>query len=109
MISFDQIRSALLDSEPNGALDRLVLEEQARGRKTIQIYDDLLGHIPAIRALPEYAEDWEDALGDTLDALRGWVHPSCAYTDPESAPSTSAATRSAPLPTPEQLPGQTTP
>jgi len=45
MITFGQLRAALLDPEPHAALDRLVRAELAAGRKTQAIYDELLGHI----------------------------------------------------------------
>jgi hypothetical protein len=82
MITFDQLRSALLDLDPPAALDRLVRIELAAGRKTQAIYDELIGHIYSVRAMPEYTDAIEDPLGDTMDALCGWVHPDCAYKDP---------------------------
>jgi hypothetical protein len=81
MITFDQLRSALLDADPHAALDRLVRAELSAGRKTQAIYDELLSHLDAVRAMPEYTDELEDPLGDTLDALCGWVHPDCAYKD----------------------------
>lgn len=91
MITFDRLRSALLGADPHVVMDRLVRAELAAGRKTRAIYDELLEHIEAIRAMPEYTDELEDPLGDTLDALCGHVHPSCAYTDPPElvAPPTS--------------------
>lgn len=83
MIAFDQLRSALLDADPHAALDRLVQAELAAGRKTKEIHDELLGHVFAIRAVPEYTVELEDPLGDTLDALSGYVHPDFAYKDAE--------------------------
>jgi hypothetical protein len=93
MITFDQLRSAILDAEPRLALDTLIRSELAAGRKTKAVYDQLLGQMAAIRAMPEYEDHLEDALGDTLDALCGWVHPDSAYRDlPEkSAPPTPPA------------------
>ena len=82
MITFNQLRSALLDPESHAALDRLVRAELAAGQKTKAIYDELLGHVEAVRAMPEYMDDFEDMLGDTMDALCGWVHPDSAYKDP---------------------------
>jgi hypothetical protein len=82
MITFDQLRSALLDAEPHAALDQLVQTELAAGRKTKQIHDELFGYFPSVRTMPEYTDGLEDPLGDTLDALCGWVHPSFAYKDP---------------------------
>jgi hypothetical protein len=82
MITFDQLRSALLDPNPHAALDRLVRAELAAGRKTQAIYDELLGHIDSVRAMPEYTDAIEDPLGDTMDALCGWVRPELAYKDP---------------------------
>lgn len=82
MITFDQLRSALLAADPYAAMDNLVRGELAAGRKTRAIYDDLLGHIEAVREMPGYTDDVENNLGDTMDALCGFVHPSCAYTDP---------------------------
>lgn len=79
MITFDQVRSALLGPEPRAVLDRLVRVELAAGRKTKVVYDELLGHVDAIRTMPEYTDDLEDPLGDTLDALCGWVHPDFAH------------------------------
>jgi hypothetical protein len=86
MITYAQVRSALLGAEPRRELDRLVRAELAAGRKTAALYDELLGHVDAIRMMPEYRDELEDPLGDTLDALCGWVHESCAYRDaPEPA------------------------
>jgi hypothetical protein len=82
MITFDQLRSALLGPAPRAALDRLVRAELAAGRKTNSIYDELLGHVDALRSTPGYTDDIEDVLGDTMDALCGWCHPDSAYTDP---------------------------
>jgi hypothetical protein len=95
MITFDQLRSALLDPEPRAAMDRLVRAALTAGRKTKEIYDELLGHIYTVRAMPEYTDDIEDRLCDTLDALTGWVHPDVAYKDP---PESAAA-----LPTEEEI------
>jgi hypothetical protein len=92
MIAFDQLRSALLDADPHAALDRLVQGELSAGRKTQAIYDELLGHIEAVRAMPEYTDALEDPLGDTLDALSGWVHPDFAYKDPEPTASSYGQT-----------------
>src|SRR5690349_10530527 len=62
MITFDQLRSALLDLDPPAALDRLVRAELTAGRKTKAIYDELIGHIYSVRAMPEYTEAIEDRL-----------------------------------------------
>lgn len=105
MIPFDQLRSALLGPEPHRVLDRMVTAELAAGRKTTQIYDELLGHIEAVRAIPGYTDELEDPLGDTLDALCGWCHPDSAYKDlPEAtalpvAPNPTVASPN-PLPDP---------
>jgi hypothetical protein len=85
VIPFDRLRAALLDPEPHRAMDRLVRGELAAGRRTRTIYDDLLGHFEAVRAMPEYTDAMEDPLGDTMDALLGHCHPSWAYRDPEPA------------------------
>jgi hypothetical protein len=102
MITFDRIRSALLDADPHVAMDRLVQSELAVGRKTRAIYDELLGHIEAVRAMAEYTDELEDPLGDTLDALCGLVHPSCAYTDPP-APAEGPAVNGSPATVGEQV------
>lgn len=71
MITVGLLRSALLGPKPRAALDRPVRAALAAGRKTTEIYDELLAHIDAIRAMPEYTEATGEPLGDTLDALRG--------------------------------------
>jgi len=81
MITFDQLRTALLDADPHRALDRLIRTELSAGRKTTAISDELLGHVDAVRAMPEYTDDLEDPLGDKLDALCGWCHRDYAYRD----------------------------
>jgi hypothetical protein len=92
MTTFDQLRSALLDADPHAALDRIVQAELSAGRKTKEIHDELLGHIFAIRAIPEYTVELEDPLGDTLDALSGYVHPDFAYKDTEPIPPANGQT-----------------
>lgn len=94
MITFGRLRSALLTGDSYDALDRLVRSELAAGQKTKAVYDQLLGHIESVRAMPEYTDDLEDRLGDTMDALCGWVHPDCAYQD---------ATTSLALPTEDEI------
>ena len=91
MITFDQLRCALLGPQPPMALDNLVRGELAAGRKTKAIYDELLGHLDSLRTIPEYTDHFEDMLGDTLDALSGWVHPDFQYKDDPGAPSPSSA------------------
>lgn len=81
MITFDQLRTALLDADPHRALDRLVRAELSAGRKTAAISDELLAHIGAVRSMPGYTDELEDPLGDKLDALCGWIHPDYAYKD----------------------------
>ena len=81
MSTFEQLRSALLDPNSHIALDRLVRNELALGRKTKTIHDELLTHIDALRAMPD-TDALEDPLGDTLDALWGWGNPDNWYKDP---------------------------
>lgn len=81
MIPLEQLRSALLAADPHAELDRLVTGELAAGRKTTAIYDELIAHTTAVRAMPEYTDALEDPLGDTLDALCGWVHLDSSYRD----------------------------
>jgi hypothetical protein len=38
--------------------------------------------------MPEYTDDLEDPLGDTLDALWGWGNPAFWYKDPPDTPAT---------------------
>ena len=105
MIPFNQLRTALLAADPHAALDRLVTNELASGRKTKAIYDELLGHTAAVRAMPEYTDALEDPLGDTLDALCGWVHPDSAYRDlPEASTPFTAPTEGLPLHAPSTPP-----
>lgn len=85
MIPFEHVRAALLDPDPYIALDRLVRDQMAAGRKTAAISDDLVTHLGSVRAMPEYIDEMEDQLGDTMDALNGWCLPSCAYRDPDPA------------------------
>jgi hypothetical protein len=91
MITFDQLRSALLAADAHVVLDRLIRAELSAGRTTKVIYDELLGHIEAVRALPEYTDELEDPLGDKLDGLCGWCHPDNAYKDPPESGATTPA------------------
>jgi hypothetical protein len=92
MITFGQLRSAILNPEPRAGLDALVRAELAAGKNTKAIYDELLGHIDLVRAMQEYTDTLEDALGDTLDALSGWCHPDFCYKDPPNSALTTPAT-----------------
>lgn len=85
MITLDALREALLSGDPAGAADRLVSAELASGRRTKQVYDELLALVLPVRKTPGYTEEAEDVLMDTLDALSGYVHPDFAYKDPEPA------------------------
>jgi hypothetical protein len=80
MISFDQLRSALLATNPHGSLDRLIRAELSTGRTTA-VYDELVGHLDTIRAMQEYTDELEDLLGDKLDGLSGWWRPDRVYQD----------------------------
>ncbi|MBA4066038.1 MAG: hypothetical protein C0501_20425 [Isosphaera sp.] len=93
MLTLDAVRAALLADQPWARIDELVLGELAAGRKTRQIYDDLIGMADEIDATPGLSEDGVDALGDTLDALTGMCHPDSRYQDPPAA--TLPADRSA--------------
>ena len=105
MIPFNQLRTALLAADPHAALDRLVTGELAAGRKTKAIYDELIAHTGAVRAMPECTDALEDPLGDTLDALSGWVHPDSAYRDPpEPATPFHTPTERLPVHTPSTPP-----
>ncbi|HSQ56995.1 MAG TPA: hypothetical protein VLM40_14740 [Gemmata sp.] len=88
MITFDEMRSALLSPEPLAGLDRLVCAELAAGRKTSAIHDELLAHLDSILAMPEYTESLEETFGDILDALWGWGNPAFWYTDAHEPPTT---------------------
>ena len=82
MIPFDDLRTVLLAADPYGAMDALIRRELTAGRRTSAIYDELVDHVEAVRTLPEYTDDVENNLGDTLDALCGWCHRDYAYQDP---------------------------
>ena len=92
MINLDTLREVLLSADPAGSADRLVSAELAAGRRTKQVYDELLALVLPVRKTPGYTEEAEDVLMDTLDALSGYVHPSCAYKDPEPAVSANGRT-----------------
>ena len=85
MIPFETVRAAMLAADPYEAFDQLVRSEQGRGRKVLQIFDDIHQHLTDARALPGITEDSTEAIFGTLDALTGDCHPSCAYRDPEPA------------------------
>lgn len=82
MMTLDAVRAAVLSDLPWSRLDELVRAEMALGRKTKQIYDDLIGLADEIDDTPGLSEDGSDAFGDTLDALTGMCHPDCQYYDP---------------------------
>lgn len=90
MITFDLLRTALLGPEPHTGLDRLVRTELASSRKTKAIYDEILGHLDAVRAMPEYSDEVEESIGDTLDALWGWGNPAYWYKDSPTSNGASA-------------------
>jgi hypothetical protein len=106
MITFDQLRTALLDPQPHPALDRLIRAELAAGRKMQAIYDELLGYIDSVREMPEYTDELEDPLGDKMDALCGWVHKDYAFRDPPetSPPADSGTNGQPPIRTPRHVP-----
>jgi hypothetical protein len=98
MMTFDQLRSILLGPEPHVGLDRLIRAELACGRTTKAIYDELLGYLDSVRAMPDYTDTLEDPLGDSLDALCGWCHPAHAYKDSPEPNVTATTPPSSPSP-----------
>jgi hypothetical protein len=82
MLILNAVRTALLSDQPWLRLDELVRAELAAGHTTRQIYKSLMGMADEIDATPGLSEDGSDALGDTLDALTGYCHRDCQYTDP---------------------------
>jgi hypothetical protein len=92
MITLDALREALLSSDPAGSADRLITTELAAGRRTKQVYDELLTLVLPVRATPGYTEEAEDILMDSLDALSGYVHPDFAYKDAEPTPPVNGQT-----------------
>lgn len=85
MIPFEAVQAAMQATDPFEAFDQLVRAEQGRGRKVREIFDDLHNWLADARAIPGVTEDATEAIFGTLDALLGYVHPSCAYRDPEPA------------------------
>ncbi len=86
MITLDELRTALRHPRPWTALDELVRNEQAAGRKVREIHDDLRTLVEPVRVLENPSEDVDDAMMDTLDALAGNCRVESAYTDPPSLP-----------------------
>ncbi|HEV3386908.1 MAG TPA: hypothetical protein VG097_18975 [Gemmata sp.] len=85
MITIETVRTAILSTKPWPLLDELVRTELAAGRKTMQIYEILIGMADEIDNTPAVSEDGRDAFGDALDALTGMCHPDCQYKDPPIA------------------------
>jgi hypothetical protein len=66
--------------------DQLRIAAQSRldaGESAEQVRHDLERFLLAMRQLPEYREDDENLILDTLDALTGWCHPA-AHLEPRS-------------------------
>jgi hypothetical protein len=82
MLTLDAVRAAVLSDQPWKRLDELVRAELAAGRKTRQVYEDLMGMADEVDATPGLSENGSDAFGDTLDALTGMCHRDCQYKDP---------------------------
>lgn len=85
MIPFDAVRTAMAAADPYEAFDQLVREEQSRGRKVRQIFDDLHPWLDDARAIPGVTEEATEAIFGTLDALTGDCHRDWWYHDPEPA------------------------
>jgi hypothetical protein len=81
-MTLDEVRIALRNPTPWSALDNLVRNEQAAGRKVKDIYADLQGLVEPVRALERPSEDADDAMMDTLDALAGNCRLESCYFDP---------------------------
>lgn len=84
MMTVEQIRHAALTQQPWSRLDEIVRAEMATARKVKDIAHEyqeiaLALHSDEENELPE---DSDDALMDTLDALRGTTHSKDCYRDP---------------------------
>lgn len=86
MISLDALRAAALSAQPWDELDALVRTELAAGRMTSAIYDEIRSLQHTLRELPEYTDDANDAIGDTLDALSGLCPADREYKNPPVLP-----------------------
>jgi hypothetical protein len=87
MITHDTLRTAALSDQPWTELDKLVRAELAAGRLTKAIYDEILSLDQTLREEPDYTENAEEAIGDTLDALVGFCRADRAYKNPPVLPS----------------------
>lgn len=81
MITLETLRSALLAEQPWTEMDRLVRAEQAAGRSVKEIEADIVALVEPVRDAVALSEDADDAMMDTLDALRGNCAPRWRYTD----------------------------
>lgn len=98
MVNLEQVRSALLATDPFEGIDTLIRSELSAGRTTKQIFNDLNPLVDVLRATPDLPEDGEEALFGALDALLGHCHRDSNYTDP---PIGEIAARPVDQPTPE--------
>ncbi len=87
MVSFDVVRDALLSPQPWTGMDQVVRNELAAGRLTHQIKDELLAMEKALREIPGFSEQSEEAFLDTLDLLIGFCPAGREYQNPPVLPS----------------------
>ena len=87
MLTLDSLRISLISDQPYSKLDELVRAELSAGRLTKQIRVELLELEDAVRALPGFSQQAEEAIRDTIDALAGFCSPKHAYHNPPVLPS----------------------
>jgi hypothetical protein len=83
VININDMRTAFLADQPDGALDRVIRREMATGRRTLDIYDELSELLPQLATMPECTGDAEEALNGALLALIGQGSASTNYKDRE--------------------------
>jgi hypothetical protein len=86
MVSFEAVRDALLSPQPWTGMDHVVRSELAAGRLTHQIKDELLAMEEAVREIPGFSEQSEEAFLDTLDLLVGFCPAGREYQNPPVLP-----------------------
>jgi len=70
-----RLTNALHSGNPAQALSDLVVQFSQEGLTKQEIVDQLERFVADWRARPEYVEDTEEPVLETLDALTGWCHP----------------------------------
>jgi hypothetical protein len=71
----ERVYSALRSSQPATALRALVGDLSGEGRGKAEIIELFENLVVQQRGRTDSREEYEDAILDVLDALRGWCHP----------------------------------